>query len=437
MKIAIIGAGDVGVTTAHALSLFGCEVEVFEQGSSAAQGASFAHSGVLGQSSVQPFFKAEFTKRWIQSWFGLSQTVHWSKWTHINHYRLAVKAAWMTRKRIRLATQAQLSELANYSDQVAHHYQSGDGMVFEQASGLLALHTDANRLERASKHAETLNQHITVAEKKLLVMTAEQARSHEHALATHSHLLGAIYYPEETYGNCALFTKQLKLLHQKKGVYYHFSRHVERLEMVGDRWRVHTRIQAGVSDLDDAIRLRHTEEESATYYDVVIVAAGASSLNVVSSLGLKYPVLSTQAYSVTVPIKEPLDAPTTSVLDVSRGTYITPIGQRIRVSGEHQLGGKALQASRAYKILGRAVQHWFPFASKASQANYDVSHNCVAIDSKPIVGETHLKGLYMNFAHGPHHWALSFGCAHALAEKILNISHAFDLTPFSPQRFNQ
>ena len=47
MKIAIVGAGIVGVTTAYELASDGHEVTVFEQRSAAAEEASFATAGLL------------------------------------------------------------------------------------------------------------------------------------------------------------------------------------------------------------------------------------------------------------------------------------------------------------------------------------------------------------------------------------------------------
>ena len=49
MKIAIVGAGIVGVTTAYELASDGHEVTVFEQRSAAAEEASFATAGLLAQ----------------------------------------------------------------------------------------------------------------------------------------------------------------------------------------------------------------------------------------------------------------------------------------------------------------------------------------------------------------------------------------------------
>ena len=47
MKIAIVGAGIVGVTTAYELAADGHEVTVFERCSAAAEESSFANAGVV------------------------------------------------------------------------------------------------------------------------------------------------------------------------------------------------------------------------------------------------------------------------------------------------------------------------------------------------------------------------------------------------------
>jgi len=47
MKVAVIGAGVVGITTAYELAVQGHEVKVFERNSSVAQECSFANAGVI------------------------------------------------------------------------------------------------------------------------------------------------------------------------------------------------------------------------------------------------------------------------------------------------------------------------------------------------------------------------------------------------------
>ena len=54
MKIAIVGAGIIGVTTAYELAHDGHEVTVLEQRSAAAEEASFANAGLLSPYLTTP-----------------------------------------------------------------------------------------------------------------------------------------------------------------------------------------------------------------------------------------------------------------------------------------------------------------------------------------------------------------------------------------------
>jgi D-amino-acid dehydrogenase len=55
MRIAVIGAGVIGVTTAYELGLDGHDVTVFEQRSTVAAEASFANAGLVAPGYVSPW----------------------------------------------------------------------------------------------------------------------------------------------------------------------------------------------------------------------------------------------------------------------------------------------------------------------------------------------------------------------------------------------
>ena len=55
MKIAVIGAGIIGVTTAYELGRDGHEVSVFERCAAVATEASFANAGVIAPGHVTPW----------------------------------------------------------------------------------------------------------------------------------------------------------------------------------------------------------------------------------------------------------------------------------------------------------------------------------------------------------------------------------------------
>ena len=66
MKIAVIGAGVVGIASAYELVLDGHEVVVFDSNSAAAESASFANTGVIAPSLMQPLSHPSWpTKSWL------------------------------------------------------------------------------------------------------------------------------------------------------------------------------------------------------------------------------------------------------------------------------------------------------------------------------------------------------------------------------------
>ncbi len=433
MKIAIIGAGAVGVSTAHVLSKAGCEVHVYEQGSSAAQGASFSHGGLFGTNHVSPLFSPAYTALWAQALIGKPKHILWRKRVVVSEYLNNAKALWQSRTTVHESTATALSQLAIYSDEVRAKALSGKRMEYEQNNGLLAIHQNPVQFDAASKTANLLNEHISSNSKKIKLLSASQTFEQEPAMAQNDTLAGAIFYPGEGYGNCALYTKQLKLRHQKKGVLYWFNKSVSQLEPSGTQWRVHTQDRQGTLDADDVMEDSAPNETGV--YDAVVVAAGAGSIQLLNSLNLRFPVLKTHAYTVTLPVGDAIDGPSCAVLDVVSNNVIVPIGSRLRVSGQHQVGGNPTQHSKAYKSLGQTIQQLYPFASKVSEASYDSSASCIAVDSKPIVGATSMPGLYVNFAHGSQAWPLAFGTAQALCDEILRADDRFKLDAFLPQRF--
>jgi D-amino-acid dehydrogenase len=55
MKVIVLGAGVVGVTTAYFLARSGHEVMVLEKNSASAMGCSYANGGQLSYSHIEPW----------------------------------------------------------------------------------------------------------------------------------------------------------------------------------------------------------------------------------------------------------------------------------------------------------------------------------------------------------------------------------------------
>ena len=123
MKIAIVGAGIVGVTTAYELAQDGHAVTVFEQRSAAAEEASFATGGLLAPGVLSPW-SAPGTMQ-MPSYFGsqaplrLGSALTLSELSWLRRWRRAARAC--ARSGEPLPPLRALERLARYSHARLQH----------------------------------------------------------------------------------------------------------------------------------------------------------------------------------------------------------------------------------------------------------------------------------------------------------------------------
>ena len=445
MNIAIIGAGIVGVTTAHAFSQQGCTVDVYERGSSAAQGASFALSGRLDAQSVAPILDSNAFAELFFATFGRSTyAFSGAGWT-IGQYAGLLKSVWAARTKTYETNHRLLQSLAQYSElqqqseifSIMFHEVTHDNT----GQGRLSLYTSETSLDTAWQAILVLPDAQQTAFKKL---TTAQVLAIEPALWHLTTLAGAIVCQTARFGNAALLTKQLKNLHTTP-VNYRFNQQVEALHCVNNQgsnrgWQIHSR---AVQILGQGDAVLTTLTEVSSNYDAVVLCTGASTQGLLEPLGMRLPWLNVHSYSMTLPVLNLNDSPKHVITvqqaqaqPAAKAIDIVPIGQRVRVSGKLQIAGNTPKIhNAAYRPLIDVLHSFYPYATRATDASYDHAKYAVVPDTLPVLGATPLAGLYLNVAHGPHQGALSFGCAQAVCDLVLNRGNRFDLTPFAVQRY--
>ena len=118
-RVAIIGAGIIGVTTAYELALKGFEVTVYDKNQTCSEESSFANGGVISPGYITPWASPFIFKRLLKEQFAkhasilmntpsletmrwLSQSIKASKSERYWRHRQALqKLALMTQSRIR------------------------------------------------------------------------------------------------------------------------------------------------------------------------------------------------------------------------------------------------------------------------------------------------------------------------------------------------
>lgn len=393
MKIAIVGAGIVGVTTAYELASDGHDITVFEQRSAAAEEASFATAGLLAPHLTTP---------WAVPGFGHVLQLMGSRAT----LRLAgglgrANIGWLRRWRraasARSAPAAALERLAQYSQARLHAIASQHELDFEASDGrLLLLRTQQERDQLQPALQVLRDGGVAVHE-----VDAGVARQIEPGLSPEAPLVGAIHLPSASAGNCRLFAQQLRQGIQGSGVHFAFNTCVERIS---------------VTPLGVVLQGRPEPQR----FDAVVMCAGSASAALLPATGLRLPLAAVYGYSVSAPLREATHAPRASVVDAARQVTITRLGQRVRIAGGAELAGPAAaHHTPTLQSLYRTLNEWFPGSAQLS-SGVQVWRGARPMlpDGAPVVGASGLPGLWLNTGHGAGGWALACGSARAVADLI-------------------
>lgn len=403
MKLAVLGAGVAGITTAFELVEDGHEVTVFERRQTSAEGASFATGGLL----APEWAAAQAELEWQQTsapgrrrpWWSILRTGRPS--TRSNPGPLLLEMA-----RYSMARLSDLSERLMLST--------------EHQQGLMALWKNPSDQPVADK----LQGLLKTSGCECHAATPEQARGLEAALNRDASLAGALVVPEAWSANCRQFTLQLKAHALQSGCRFEFG--VDVLGIQDDPGRQGVWL---VSDRKDATTER---------FDAVVLCTGSATPALLRTFGAHLPMDTWVAHALSGPTREPLDAPLATVHDIQRGITMARAGLRVRVSGPAMPVSRQPRADAAFKPLYAALNEWFPGALRVGVAGgvQEWSGQIARTpDALPLLGPSGWPGIWLNTAHGMNGWLLACGCARAIADQLAGNTPAQDLTPFLPQRF--
>jgi D-amino-acid dehydrogenase len=150
-----------------------------------------------------------------------------------------------------------------------------------------------------------------------------------------------------------------------------------------------------------------------------VVALGSYSKALLQPHGIDLPIYPVKGYSLTLPIIDPSQAPTSTIMDETFKVAVTRFDDRIRVAGTAELAGfdPALPDKRL-ATLNHVVSDLFPQGVDLASADYWTGFRPMTPDGTPIIGKTPLTNLYTNTGHGTLGWTMACGSADILTELI-------------------
>ena len=118
---------------------------------------------------------------------------------------------------------------------------------------------------------------------------------------------------------------------------------------------------------------------------------------------------------------------------------VNPIGDVLRVAGTAEFAGmkEGISEERTDYLIGLARQIFPTFAATIKRDEIDPWGGLrpLSADGLPMIGSTSVKNVYVNTGHGGLGWTQAAGSGRAIADHIAGIGDGFDLSDFSPGRF--
>lgn len=384
MRIAVLGAGVIGVATAWYLRQTGHDVQVIDRREGPALETSFANGGQISADHAAPWAKPGVPLQALK-WMAQEDAPLL--------FRLrADPAQWRwglqflrncTAERFR-ENAARLQRLGRYSRAQLQALRDQTGIQYDRAArGILVLYTEGRQFEPGMK-------------------TPDECVALEPAIATmKDRLVGGRMYPEDESGDAYKFTVELAKLCEAKGVEFSFDVDIKGFSTQGEKIT--------------SVRTR----SSSIKADAYILALGSYSPLLARPLGIDLPIYPLKGYSVTMPVRNPAAAWTVSLSDEAHKLVLSRLGDRLRIAGTAELNGynTDINEVRCEAIVKRVLT-LFPEAGDPSKATYWAGLRPATPTNLPCIGTTKYSNLYLNTGHGTLGWTHACGSGRIVADLV-------------------
>lgn len=421
MKIIIVGAGIIGVSTAWHLLELGHEVTVVDRQADAAMETSFANAGQISVSYCEPWANREAPLKALKWMFRddapllFRPRLDWQQWRWSLLFLGQCNDAAFERN------VQQLVALGAYSHAALKDVVSATGIAYQRLErGIAHYYTDQKSFDVAGDAAALMRRYGVARQ----VVSKDELLKIEPAFASFSHrIVGGTFTASDESGDARLFTQALAQRCRARGAEFVYGHDVVQLNQRQGAIES-IAIQARKSSVSAENGMQAIRTLKA---DQFVIACGSYSAPLLRTVGVDLPIYPGKGYSASFKIKRPEAAPMVSTIDDEMKIAISRLGDRLRVAGTIEVGGYDLSlnsrvARARCQMLSDRIETVLPGVcdtrneEQGGDPQYWTGLRPATPTNIPYIGQTKLHKLWVNAGHGTLGWTHGAGSGKALAE---------------------
>ncbi len=412
MKVIVLGAGLLGVTSAYFLRQQGHDVTVVDRQATPAAETSFANGGQISVSHAEPWANPSAPLK-VLKWLGQEDApllfrlrADWRQWLWgLRFLRECTPAR--TRRNIE-----QIVRLGTYSRETLQALRRERKLAYdERTQGILHFYTNQQEFDAAEAPAAQMR--ALGCDRR--VISADEAVRLEPALRhIRPQLAGATYTAEDESGDANRFARALVQCCEEDGVRFLMSHTITALREAGGTI--------------DHVEATDGEGRFVTLRaDAYVLALGSLSPMLAKRLGIDLPIYPAKGYSVTMPVKDASMAHQVSLTDDEFKLVFSRLGDRLRIAGTAELNGYDRDLNRVRcEAIVRRVEQLFPGAGDTTKAQFWTGLRPATPSNVPLIGRSKLANLFLNTGHGTLGWTHACGSGKSLARIVSGLRPEVD-----------
>ena len=406
-KVAVIGAGIAGTTTAYALLKKGYKVTIIDSRRYPAMATSYANGGQLSASNAETWNTPKNVMNGIKWMFKPDAPLLFNPSPEIQKYKWMMGFLWATLKGEHKKNTLETIDMAKKARETYFKIAEDEGIEFELLKkGILRFYDSEKEFKLDQAKKSWLDQEGMEWD----TLTTEEVKELEPAFknnANYEKIVGGIYTKSDASGDIHKFCTNLeRVLVEKYSANLQLSTTVEYISR-----------QKG----ELVLTMRKENEIMNDSFDNVVICAGVGTQSFASRLGDKMNIYPVKGYSITIDLKDELSkscAPSVSLIDQPVKIVASRLGNRFRVAGTAELAGinTDIRQNRIRPLLDW-VEKYFPNVSTETYTPW-AGLRPMTPNMMPITSESRMKGVFYHAGHGHLGWTLSAETANQVVAKI-------------------